>query len=171
MLQLFLMKKNVIVKPEDEIIRKLHFKPYRSTVERRVRSFTPGPNEPQSLDVKTPWGEVLTATLGDFLVSELNAPDDYWPVKPVIFEDTYEIIRPGFCVKKALTYLVPLTDLTEGDEDSEVTVHSIEGANTVRAGDFYLARGVKGEIWAYPKEKIGVVLELVTSEDDKKHRE
>jgi hypothetical protein len=155
------MKRPIIVKSQDAILEKLHFKPYRSTVERRVRTFIPDMNEPQSMEVMTPWGEALTAVAGDFLVSELNAPDDYWPVKPEIFDDTYIIVRPGYCVKSALTYLVPLTDLTDGDEDANVTVHSIEGANTVRAGDFYLARGVKGEIWAYPKAEIGQVLELV----------
>jgi hypothetical protein len=30
----------------------------------------------------------------------------------------------------------------------------MEGAETVWAGNFYLARGVRGEIWPYPQEKI-----------------
>jgi hypothetical protein len=34
----------------------------------------------------------------------------------------------------------------------------MEGAITVRAGDFYLAKGVKGEVWPYPKEKIEQVM-------------
>jgi hypothetical protein len=35
-----------------------------------------------------------------------------------------------------------------------VTVETMEGPVTVRAGDFYLAKGVQGEIWPYPKEKV-----------------
>jgi hypothetical protein len=49
--------------------------------------------------------------------------------------------------------LVPLTDVTNGDEDQMVTVHTLEGTETVRAGDFLLAKGPKGEIWPYPKAK------------------
>jgi hypothetical protein len=30
----------------------------------------------------------------------------------------------------------------------------MEGPETVRAGDFYLARGVKGEIWPYPAHRM-----------------
>jgi hypothetical protein len=79
-------------------------------------------------------------------------------VDPLIFDESYILIRPGYCVKKAVTLLVPLTDLTHGDAERTVTVISLEGAETVRAGDFYLAKGVKGEIWAYPKEKINEVM-------------
>ena len=68
------------------------------------------------------------------------------------------LIRPGYCVKKAVTLLVPLTDVTMGDADALVTVVSMEGTDTVRAGDFCLAKGVKGEVWAYPKEKIEHVM-------------
>ena len=39
-----------------------------------------------------------------------------------------------------------------------MTVKTMEGEETVRAGDFYLARGVKGEIWAYPQEKVGTIM-------------
>jgi hypothetical protein len=54
--------------------------------------------------------------------------------------------------------LVPLVDVTNGNPDALVTVVSLEGSETVRAGDFCLARGVKGEVWAYPKEKIEHVM-------------
>jgi hypothetical protein len=54
--------------------------------------------------------------------------------------------------------LVPLTDLTDGDEDQMVTIHTLEGVDTVRAGDFLLAKGVKGEIWPYPKEKAAEIM-------------
>jgi hypothetical protein len=80
-------------------------------------------------------------------------------VAPDIFDQSYVIVRPGFCVKRAITRLVPLSDVTHGDEDLRVTVETLEGPETVRAGDFYLAMGVKGEIWPYPKEKVNEVME------------
>lgn len=152
------MSKPIVITSDDPVLKSLNFKPYRSKVERRVIPFLPRQGEPQTLDVKTPWGAVLTAKKGDFLVSELDKPEDYWPIDPVIFEESYIITRPGFCAKNAVTLLVPLTDLTYGDPDQKVTVVSLEGAETVRAGDFFLAKGVKGEIWPYPKEKIDEVM-------------
>jgi hypothetical protein len=149
------MDKAIILTSDDPVLKKLDFKPYRSGVERNFKRFTPGPDQPQEIDIITPWGETLTAQAGDYLVSEADTPDDVWPVEADIFENSYTILRPGVCIKSALTYLVPMTDLTGGDPDQEVTVHAIEGPQTVRAGDFYLAKGVKGEIWSYPKEKIG----------------
>jgi hypothetical protein len=149
------MKKAIILTSDDPILKDLDFKPYRSGVKRNFKRFMPGPDQPQEIDIITPWGETLTAQAGDYLVSEAGAPDDIWPVEADIFESTYTILQPGVCRKSALTYLVPMTDLTNGDPDQEVTVHAIEGPQTVRAGDFYLAKGVQGEIWSYPKEKIG----------------
>jgi hypothetical protein len=143
----------LVITSSDSKLGHLNFKAYRSKVERRVVAFFPAPDEAQTLEIKTPWGTELTARKGDFLISEIEAPDDYWPIDPVIFEESYIIIRPGYCVKKALTLLVPLTDMT-GDPDRLVTVVSLEGDETVRAGDFYLAKGVKGEIWPYPRAKI-----------------
>jgi hypothetical protein len=148
------MRDPLIITSSDPILSTLNFKPYRSKVERRVVPFLPGPNEPQSIEINTPWGGQLTASKGDFLVSEVAAPNDYWPINPVIFEESYIIIRPGFCVKKAVTLLVPMTDLTGGDPDREVTVVTLEGSETVWAGNFYLAKGIRGEIWPYPQEKI-----------------
>jgi len=153
-----IMSKPIVITSDDSILETLDFKPYRSKVERRVIPFLPKPGDPQTLDVKTPWGAVLTAKKGDFLVSEMDTPDDYWPIDPSIFEDSYLITRPGYCAKNAVTLLVPLTDITNGDPDREVTVVSLEGPQTVRAGDFYLARGIKGEVWPYPKEKIDDVM-------------
>jgi len=143
----------LVITSSDSILETLDFKPYRSKVERRVVPFFPKPDEPQTLEIDTPWGTRLTARKGDFLVSEVETPDDYWAIDPVIFEESYVIIRPGYCVKKAITLLVPLTDITS-DPDQPVTVVTLEGDETVRAGDFYLAKGIKGEIWPYPKEKI-----------------
>jgi hypothetical protein len=151
------MRTPIVISSDDSILRTLNFKPYRSKVERRVIPFLPAPGEPQSMEVSTPWGAQLTAKFGDFLVSEVDTPSDYWPIDPVIFEESYVIIRPGYCVKKALTMLVPLTDIT-GDPEREVTIISLEGPETVKAGDFYLAKGIKGEVWPYPKDKVANVM-------------
>ncbi|HLO16591.1 MAG TPA: hypothetical protein VK206_17290 [Anaerolineales bacterium] len=151
------MSEPLVITSNDPVLNTLHFKPYRSKVERRVVPFFPAPNEPQFMEIHTPWGTDLTARKGDFLVSEVDTPDDYWPIDPVIFEESYIIIRPGYCVKKAITLLVPLTDITH-NPDHKVTVMTLEGGETVRAGDFYLAKGIKGEIWPYPKEKINDVM-------------
>jgi hypothetical protein len=148
------MKDPVILSPDDPIINSLNFKPYRSTVLRRAEPFIPKDDEPQTMEVTTPWGSKLTVKKGDMLVSELDRPDDTWPVDARIFDETYVITAPGFCTKRAITLLVPMPDVTDGDEDRTVTVHTIEGPVTVRAGDFFLAKGVKGEIWPYPKAKV-----------------
>ena len=147
----------LVITSSDSVLKTLTFKAYRSKVERRVVPFFPSPNESQTMEINTPWGTQLTARKGDFLVSEIETPDDYWSVDPVLFEESYDIVRPGYCVKKAVTLLVPLTELTH-DPDRLVTVITLEGEETVRAGDFYLAKGVKGEVWPYPKEKIRTVL-------------
>lgn len=147
----------LVITSRDSILNTLDFKPYRSKVERRVVPFFPAPGEPQTLEIHTPWGTHMTARKGDFLVSEVETPDDYWSIDPVIFEESYVMIRPGYCVKKAITLLVPLTEITN-DPDQQVTVVTLEGEETVRAGDFYLAKGIKGEIWPYPKEKVKDVM-------------
>jgi len=152
------MSEPIVIASSDSILENLNFKPYRNKVERRVVPFLPGSDEPQTMEIHTPWGAKLTAKSGDFLVSEIDMPNDYWPVDPAIFEESYIITRPGYCAKSAVTLLVPLTDITNGDPDQLVTVVSLEGPETVRAIDFYLARGVKGEVWPYPKEKIEEVM-------------
>lgn len=152
------MSKDLVIKPNDSILKTMKFKPYRNIVERRVVPYLPARNEPQSMDIDTPWGVQITAKPGDFLVSEVDNPKDFWPIDPVVFEESYAITRPGYCIKKAITLLAPLTDLTEGDEDRMVTIKTMEGSETVRAGDFYLAKGVKGELWPYPKKKIDDVM-------------
>lgn len=151
------MNDPLIITSSDTILESLNFKPYRSKVERRVVPFLPSRDEPQTMEINTPWGTQLTARKGDFLVSEVDTPNDYWPIDPVIFEESYVLVRPGYCIKKAVTLLVPLTDIT-GDPDREVTIVSLEGPETVKAGDFYLAKGIKGEVWPYPKEKINEVM-------------
>jgi len=152
------MSEQLVITSSDSLLSEVAFKPYRSTVERRVVPFLPAPNEPQTMEINTPWGTQLTARKGDFLVSEVDTPEDYWSIDPEIFEESYVLVRPGYCVKKAVTLLAPLTDVTHGDPDEVVTVVSLEGAEEVRAGDFYLAKGIKGEVWPYPKEKIKDVM-------------
>jgi hypothetical protein len=151
------MNEPFVITSDAPILSTLNFKPFRSKVERRVVPFLPAPNEPQFIEISTPWGAQLTAKKGDFLISEITTPNDFWPINPVIFEESYAITRPGYCAKKAITLLVPLTDIT-GNPDQQVTVVSLEGPETVRAGDFYLAKGVRGEVWPYPKHKVKDVM-------------
>ena len=155
------MTNNIELTALNPILDQLEFKQYQSTVERRFKRFLPEPGEPDRKEIPTPWGESLTAKAGDYLVSEMDSPDDCWPVDAEVFENSYEIVRPGVCLKKALTELVPLIEVTDGDEDEMVTVYTLEGPETVRAGDFYLARGIYGEIWTYPKEKVQNVMKPV----------
>jgi hypothetical protein len=152
------VEQTIVLTADGDLVQKLPFKPYRSTAERAVLRYEPDSGGALSIEVKTPWGEMLQVDVGDYLVSELHAPEDVWPVEAEIFEQTYMITSPGRCVKKALTYLVPLEIAVNGNADQMVTVQSLEGPVTVRAGDFYLAKGVKGEIWPIPNEKIGTML-------------
>lgn len=152
------MKEPVVLMSGDSILNSLKFEPYRSMLTRRVRPFTPGDDEPQIMELLTPWGAKLTAKKGDLLISELDRPDDIWPINADIFDDSYLILEPGLCIKRAVTLLVPLTDVTDGDEDEMVTIHTLEGIEVVRAGDFLLAKGIKGEIWPYPKAKAAEIM-------------
>jgi hypothetical protein len=148
------MSKPLLISAQDPILKTLRFKSFLNSEERRMEQFLPGPREPQTIEVKTPWGAELTAKSGDYLISDVNKPDDCWPVDKEIFENTYIVTRPGFCMKNAVTELVPMVDLTNGDPDQIITVETMEGPETVRAGDFYLARGIKGEIWPYPARRM-----------------
>lgn len=141
------------LRPSDSVIRTLKFKRYRNSVVRHAEQFLPEADEPQTKEVKTPWGETLVAKNKDYIVHEAENPGDRWPVNREVFENSYQEVQPGRFVKRPFTYLVPLVDIT-GDPDRMVTVHTMEGAVTVRAGDFYLSRGKKGEIWPFPREKV-----------------
>jgi hypothetical protein len=152
------MNEPVVLMPDDLIIKSLNFKPYRNTARRRVVPFVPKDDQPQTMEVTTPWGSKLTVKKGDLLVSELDKPNDVWPIDAKIFDESYLVVGPGICEKRAVTFLVPLIDVTDGDEDRMVIVHTLEGAETVRAGDFFLAKGVKGEIWPYPKAKVAKIM-------------
>lgn len=148
------MREPLVLTSDDPILERLNFKPYRNAMVRRVVPFLPAPYESQTKEVKTPWGSILTAKKGDMLISELDAPADVWPIDAMIFDETYMMTGPGICVKRAITLIVPLSDVTSGDENRMVTVQTLEGPETVRAGDFFLAKGVRGEIWPYLKEKV-----------------
>ncbi len=155
------MTETLVLMSDDPILDTLKFRPYRSVTLRRVVPFLPEAGQPQTMEVSTPWGSRLTVKRGDFLISELENPNDVWPIDARIFDETYLVTAPGLCIKRAVTLLVPLTDLTGGDEERMVTVQTLEGPETVRAGDFFLARGVKGEIWPYPKSKVEETMEPV----------
>ena len=111
----------------------------------------------------TPWGAELVVEKGDYIVNEIDNPDNRWPVQQDIFEMTYLEIRPGFYIKRATVQLIPLWDFTR-DLEQLVRIHTLEGVVTVRSGDFYLARGAKGEIWPMPKDKVETSLERVKKE-------
>ena len=152
------MEEPIKLMSDDPNIATHPFQHYRSSVQRGVMPFIPAENEPQTKEVATPWGSQLTAKRGDMLVFELDRPNDVWPVDAGIFDASYELLEPGICVKRAVTWLVPLVDVTGGDPDRLVAVTTLEGAETVRAGDFYLAKGVHGEIWPYPKKKADEIM-------------
>jgi hypothetical protein len=151
----------ILLTSESPILNKLNFRPFRSSVVRRVRSFLPSLEESQTLDLKTPWGATLTAKSGDKLLSELDSPNDEWPVDGAIFGESYMMVERGYCIKSAVTMLVPMTDVTGGNADGLVSLETLEGKQTVRAGDFYLARGVQGEIWSIPNKKVETIMKPV----------
>ena len=156
------MSRPIKIKSKDTILASLNFKPYRNTAERHFTRFLPAPGQPERIEIATPWGESLTAKPGDYLVSEMDAPDDIWPVDAEIFESTYDITSPGHCAKRALTHLVPMVEVTDGDpeqpvtritqpgqnislfvqfavnsrcEDGQVRVMRVDAANALRCGD------------------------------------
>jgi hypothetical protein len=152
------MQEPIILTSESPILASLNFKAYRNMAQRGVIPFLPPENEPQVKEMYTPWGAKLTAKKGDLLVFELDRPEDKWPVDAGIFDETYLMIDPGYCVKKGITWLVPLVDVTSGDMDRTVEVHTLEGPELVRAGDFLLAKGIRGEIWPYPISKANQIM-------------
>lgn len=148
------------LRADDALIKKLPFKTYQHVVHRQATQFSPKPNEPQQQQVKTPWGEQLLIKSGDYLVNELDSPEDKWPVAEDIFKKTYAEVEPGLVIKKESTELLPLVDIV-ADPNDTVAIYTLEGLVEVRAADFYLARGSQGEIWPFPKEKVEQTLHLV----------
>lgn len=148
------------LKASDPIINSLVFKTYRYTNKRQAEQFLPDADQSQTIHIETGWGGVLTGSSGDYIVWELDNPEERWVVENEIFLASYTEIETGIFVKNATVDLAPLTDITR-DPDREVIIYSIEGPLRVRSGDFYLALGVKKEIWPAPIEHIKNCMELL----------
>lgn len=155
------MTEPLLLTSDSPLLQTLNFKPYRYVTIRRVKQFLPNPDEPQTMEIKTPWGATLNVKSGDMLLSEIDKPDDVWSVDAEIFKSTYIVTEPGYCIKAATTLLTPLKEATNGDEETMVTVETLEGPEIVQAGKFYLAKGVAGEIWPVPNEKVDSVMRPV----------
>jgi len=146
------------IRSNSPFLKILDFRPYCCAgTERKAEQFTPNENEPTTKEIQAPWGGVLTAEAGDYIVSDIENPKDSWVVKKNIFDTTYSKTKQNTFIKSASVLLVPLTEIT-GNPDEEVIVYTLEGPMTVRSGEFYLAMGIEGEIWPIPKEKVGTEL-------------
>jgi len=157
------MIETINIKSDDSILKHIKFKVYSYKDERVAKQFMPDPDEPQTQELQTSWGDTLTMKKGDYIVSDTTNPGDSWPVEKDIFEKSHEETVPGtgYFKKVSLVSLVPLTIFTDGNPDTLVTVHSLEGPETVPAGNYHLAKGIKGEIWPFPNNKIEANLEEV----------
>lgn len=158
------MSKPLVIRSDDRLVQQIPFKPYRYTAERQAVQFLPAQDEPQSMVITTPWGGELTVEKGDYIVNELHSPNNRWPVKKDIFEESYAEIRPGYYVKRAIVGLYPLWEVTK-DPEQLVRIHTQEGVVTVRAGDYYLCRGIQGEVWPMPNERVRAALVPVDAEE------
>jgi hypothetical protein len=158
-----IMSQPIDIRAQDYILQQLPFKSYRYTQERQAVKFSPNTGEPQTMLLHTPWGAELVVEKGDYIVNEIDTPDNRWSVQQDIFESTYVEIQRGIYIKRAVVHLYPLRDFTK-DPEQLVRVHTLEGVITVRSGDFYLARGIKGEIWPMPNDKVETSLILVEKE-------
>jgi len=148
------------LRASDPIIKTLPFKTYRYINKRRAEQFLPDDDQPQTVRVKTGWGGVLTGKRGDYLVSEVDDPEEQWVVEEEIFSASYQEVEVGIFIKNATVDLVPLTGVS-GDPEREVIVYSLEGPLKVRAGDFYLGLGIMDEIWPVPNDHVRNNLEPV----------
>ena len=77
------MKEPLVILPDDPLINALNFKPYRNMLSAVLCLLSLEMDSLQTMEVTTPWGAKLTVRKGDLLVSELEKPDDIWPVDPV----------------------------------------------------------------------------------------
>lgn len=154
------MPEPIRITQNDSRLEKIVFGNYRCTQQRKAVQFLPDSDEPQKFEIKTPWGALLEVTRGDYLVCEMDRPEDKWPVEEGIFESTYVEVAPGIYQKSAITRLVPLTEIVP-DPMQTVIVETLEGDVEVRAGEFYLAKGVEGEIWPYPAEEVRSDMERI----------
>lgn len=151
-----IMKESIEIRADDPILKKVKFKIYGYKDKRVAKQFLPKPDEPQTKELEVPWGDTLTMKRGDYIVSSTQDSENSWPVEKDIFEKSYKEEEPGTGVfrKVASVALAPLTEFTDGNPDQMVTVYSLEGPETVPAGKFHLARGIKGEIWPFPNDGI-----------------
>ncbi|GAB4579830.1 MAG: hypothetical protein Fur0022_25690 [Anaerolineales bacterium] len=147
------MSQPIEIRAQDSALKRLKFKVYRYKQERQAYQFWPKDGEPPTKVILTPWGAELIAQAGDYIVNEIGTPENSWPVQKDIFEETYVETQPGIYIKRAYVSLYPLSEFTK-DPEQLVSVHTLEGVVTVRAGDFYLCRGVKGEVWPMPNDKV-----------------
>ena len=154
------MSTPLTLKADDHILHQIPFLPYRYTTERQAVQFLPENGQPQTTVIHTPWGAELVAEKGDYIVNDIGSEDNRWPVKKNIFEETYLETKPGIYIKRAIVLLYPLKDVTK-DPQQLVIIHTLEGVVTVRAGDYYLCKGVKGEIWPMPIDKVTSTLRPV----------
>lgn len=162
------MDTSINIKSDDPILKNIQFEYYGYRDRRLAKQYLPEPDMPQTKSIQTPWGFTLTAKRGDYIVCDAANPDDTWTVDREIFEQSHSEEEPGSGVfrKVVMVALVPLIAFTGGNPDQFVTVYSLEGPQTVRAGVFHLAQGIKGEIWPFPSEKIEKSLyRLVIDED------
>jgi hypothetical protein len=148
------------LRASDPTIKELDFETYRYKNKRQAEQFLPNDDQQQIIRVQTGWGGVLTGKRGDYLVNEVGNPDEKWVVEKEIFVASYQEVEVGIFIKKATVDLVPLSAVTR-DPEREVIVYSLEGPLKVRAKDFYLALGIKDEIWPVPIEHVSNNLELV----------
>jgi hypothetical protein len=150
------MSKTIVLHSDDDSVKNASYTIYGYRDRRAAKQFLPSPDEPQSFEIEVPWGGTLMGQRGDYIVSSADDPTDSWPVERDIFEKSHEEEEPGSGIfkKTASVAMIPLTEFTNGDPDQMVTIISLEGAETVSAGKYHLARGIKNEIWAYPSHKI-----------------
>lgn len=148
------MNAPIELRSDDEIVKNAKYTIYGYRDRRTAQQFLPQDDEPQTKEIPVSWGGTLTAKKGDYLVQNADNPADSWPVEKDIFEKSYEEEKPGTGVfkKVAAVAMVPMTAFTNGDPDQLVTVYTLEGSYTIEAGKFHLARGIKGEIWAFHSE-------------------
>jgi hypothetical protein len=151
------MSQPIELRAHNAALQHLKFKLYRYKQERQAFQFFPEDGEAKTMIIQTPWGGELIIEPGDYIVNEIGTPENRWPVQKDIFEETYVETHPGIYIKRAPVSLYPLAELTK-DAEQLVSVHTLEGVVTVRAGDFYLCRGVKGEIWPMPVDKVATTL-------------
>ena len=163
-------KVDLELRHNDPVIQQLEFDKYRSKVCRAITQFLPKDGEAQTCTVNAPWGtEEVRA--GDYIGSEIGNSTHSWRIEKGAFESSYEWVEPGIARKSAVIELIPLVNLTHnpdamvkiytcipGEEAKDADKHCIE-----RAGEVFLARGVKGELYRYPIAKAEKELEKVSA--------